>query len=273
MMERSPGTYGPEFLEPGFKENGSYFDAGLQVNVNPYGGNLTISAKDVSIPSQGKFELAFTRTFNSNSLYLPGMGISNQADSPLGEGWVGHYGILWAAGTPLPGGGPVPHPEFVDSSGARHRFYRHDLLNTEIPISSPGNNDEWISASMEILLKIDNDTYELLTPNGLKYTLERLYTTDTSTTPPQSILRYFYFVTTQVSDCYGNTWEIVYEEDITPYFEHPLVQSINDGFGRTLNFEYDTDQLGKRRLYKVRFNGKSGKILAEYDYEPSGTHA
>src|SRR5262245_17989037 len=116
-MERSPGTYGPEFLEPGFKEDGSYFNAGFQAKVNYYGGSLIISAEDVLIPSQGKCGLSFKRVFSSNSLFLPAQAISFQADSPLGEGWTAHYGLLWAAGTPLPSGGTVPHPEFIDSSG------------------------------------------------------------------------------------------------------------------------------------------------------------
>jgi RHS repeat-associated protein len=253
MRQTPPGSYGPEFSEPGFTEKGGFFDAGFQVSVNHYGGNLIVSATDVSIASQGKFGLFFKRTYNSYKASPLNHLILDQADSPLGLGWTYHYGILWPALF------PSFRPEFVDGTGARHIFYRHDHLDTVIPIASSGGYPTWISASLEILTQINSDNFVLFTPEGLKYEFRRI---------PQ----YAYLVPWRISDVYGNSWEISYEPDLAPYFEHPLVRSVTDGFQRRLSFVYTVPNAatGKKRLFRVSLDSTP---LAEYEYQHLHPHA
>jgi hypothetical protein len=90
----TPGEYEPVFQEIGFHDKGNYFDAGFQITVNHYGGNLLVSATDIAIPSQGKFSLAFHRTRNSNRILNPSQAVIVQGNGPLGLGWTCHYGLL-----------------------------------------------------------------------------------------------------------------------------------------------------------------------------------
>lgn len=245
----TPGSYGPEFAEPGYTAKNSYFAAGFQATVNHYGGNLMVAATDVDIASQGLHGLFFRRTYNSNSVQLQSMTVLGESDSPLGDGWTSHYGVLW---TSAPG---VFRPQFIDNTGARHLFYPHTVLTSVLGITSPGSNPTYISPRLEILRWIDAEHWELLTPGGLRYELEKL---------PQ----YGFLVPTRIRDVHGNTWTITYEPDANVYVQHPLPSKIRDGLGRELVFSYVT-RSGKKRLQSVRFDGRT---LAEYSYVTHGVH-
>ncbi len=250
--QTTPGEYGPVPEEIGFHEKGGYFDAGFQATVNHYGGNLIVSARDVSIASLGGWSLHFLRTHNSNKTFFSAIASPTidellAMDSPLGVGWTSHYGILW----PINPAKNQLRPELIDGTGAREIFYRHNKLNSVIPISGSGSDSTWISSSLKLLLKRANDRYELLTPQGLKWT----YTKETD---------YPYLVPTSVEDANGNTWEIKYETSaLLQYYEHPLIQFVEDDWGRRLNFEY-TLVLGKKRLYHIKLGSET---LATYEYE------
>lgn len=252
----TPGDYGPGYAEPGFHEKGDYFKAGFDAVVNRYGGNLVVSAKDVAIPSIGGFSLSFSRTWNSHRVSLLQQVAVAQADSPLGMGWIGHYGLLWAT---APG---QSRPEWVDRSGARHIFYPHALLSSVIPIpsSSPPANSVWISTSLEILVRNSATSYTLFTPDGLRYDLTQPANTN-----------YGFFVPTQITDAHGNTWTITYRQNVVAYFEHPLVEQVRDGLGRRLEFAYGTPSgsLGRQRLISVSLNGT---VLSTYQYRDDPQH-
>ncbi|HEV8398706.1 MAG TPA: hypothetical protein VGQ18_02585 [Gemmatimonadales bacterium] len=248
QRQLTPGSYGPVFQEVGFHDKGAYFEGGFQTTVNHYGGNLIVSATDVSIPSQGKFALAFYRTHNSNRTLNLTNTVPTQVDGPLGMGWTGHYGLLWR----LAPGQSSDNPEFVDGSGARHVFHAHNHLTTAIPIGSSGAR--WISPQMEILTRTDTDHYVLRTPSGLIYELTKLS-------------QYEYLVPTLIRDVHGNEWTLAYDATVAPYFEHPLPSSITDQTGRSLRFEYwqPVTNNTKKRLRYIRF-GNGGPTLAEYRY-------
>lgn len=246
----APGCYRPVFDEPGFHERGDYSEAAFQANVNLFGGNLVVTAKDVDIPSTGLFSLAFRRTHNT--LRLPSARDPDvlKADSPLGLGWTAHLGVLWPVGS-----GQLLRPVLVTGSGAREPFYVHNRLTTDIPITS--SYGVWISTSYKVLRKLDvnGNQYSLLTPEGLRYTFTRLS-------------QYAYWVPTRVDDAHGNGWDISYTSDSAPYFEHPLMSQITDGWGRTLYFNYDVprDQSqSSKRLSSISF-GMGGPHLAYYTY-------
>lgn len=253
----TPGEYGPGYSEPGFHDKGDYVKAGFDAVVNRYGGNLIVSAKDVSVPSIGTFGLGFSRTWNSQRVALLQPGVLTQADSPLGMGWTGHYGLLWAT---APG---QSRPEWVDRSGARHVFYPHSLLASVIPIptSSPPVNQAWISASLEVLVRNNSTSYTLFTPDGLGYDLAQPANTN-----------YGFFVPTLVTDASGNTWTLTYKQNVQAYFEHPLVESVRDGLGRHLDFVYGTPSGGLRRqrLTSVSLNGRT---IATYQYRDDPLHS
>ena len=257
MSVPTPGEYGPVFEEPGIHETGGYFDSGPQVTVNHYGGNLIVSATDVEIASQGGFGLFFKRTYNSNRVFERDQNTlvrEKKADSPLGYGWTAHYGILlpmdwdWQR---------LPRHQFVDSSGSRHLFYPHNHLTSQIPIKSSKGDHTWISSSLNLLTRVDDTVFEMLTPNGLKYRFEQY--------DPHHFYS-SYYVPKLISDIHENSWKIDYESPGQGfYYEHPLVSSVTDDYGRMLVFEYAPVNIPeKKRLKKVKFQGT---ILAEYTYQ------
>ena len=247
------GNYFPIHKEIGFTSDGGYFDAGFQATVNRFSGNLLVSQTDISISSIGGFGLFFGRTYNSNSAYdaeFQRPFISR--DGPLGQGWTGHYGLLFI------GNGPSV---WVDPSGGREIFYRHDHLN--IPITGDGN-ESWISKSLKILVRKGNDYY-IYTPDGLTYKL--VSQAETRIRKP-----------VEVRDVHGNTWDIVYESDSDSQYlyqdidhglvNHPLVKSVTDDWGRRLNFTYQTIN-GRKRLSRIQLGNQR---LATYSYETAGEH-
>jgi hypothetical protein len=243
MPATGPGTVGPQFAEPGFSTTPSYLAAGFQATVNQFGGNLLVSATDVEIPHQGIIGLWFRRTHNSNVMQTAHQSVAGESDSPLGDGWTSHYGVLWTAAP------NVPRPEFIDNSGARHLFYPHTLLADVLPIASPAPYPTYISAQLEILRQIDDTQWELFAPNGLKTSFEKL-------------TQYEFLVPTGMTDAFGNSSTITYEADVNLYFQHPLPKKITDGLNRFLEFSY-TVVAGKKRLSEIRLDGH---VLASYAY-------
>ena len=249
------GEYGPVYSEPGFHPNGGYFEMGFEAMVNHFGGNLIITSTDVAIPSIGGFDLSFTRTYNSNRAYDAEFALpSSDYDGPLGLGWVGHLGVLYPNGSDA--------PEWSDPSGARERFFSHDHLNGQIPISGT-NGLAWISKSLKVLV-LDGSDYLLYFPNGTRY---RLAFEDNN----------LFYKPVAVTDAFGNTWSIDYlHESDTEYtvlnidvgvVNHPLIHTIRDDFGRILQFHYTTIG-GKKRLQRISL---SNQTMAEYTYKLSSS--
>ncbi len=249
-IERTPGDYVPAFEKTGFDEDDAHLGVGYAARVSHFAGSLNISNEDIRVPTVSPFAFAFRRTYTSNKVSLSGPTTLPQADSPLGLGWVAHYGVLWAA---APG---QSRPEFIDGTGQRHRFFQHGTLATEIPLSSAGTRPTWISDDLTVLVSIDDDHYELYMPSGVVYEFERL---------PQ----YAFQVVTRVRDIHGNSFVISYLPDAAPYFEHPLVSSIHDDIDRAISFVYGPpeEETGKRRLAKVLLDGAE---VGAYSYVYDG---
>ena len=250
------GGYGPVFQETGLSAPGGYFDAGFDVVVNRFGGNLIVSSRDAGVASIGGFGLFFERTYNSNRAYDAEFGIPlPRNDGPLGQGWSCHYGALILD--------PLSRPEWQDGAGGREIFYTHDHLRTRINISGDGG-EAWITKSLKILIK-QGATYWLYTPAGLRYKLT--YQTDNRFYRPE-----------EIRDADGNTWTLTYESDSDSFSQytyldgdglahHPLVKTLRDDWGRQLTFGYTTI-LGKKRLTSLVLGGQ---VLATYGYLPSGS--
>jgi len=248
------GGYLPVFREVGFTPNGGYVSAGFQATVNHFGGNLMLSATDVAIPGLGPLGLSFSRSYNSNRAYDAEFNRPFRSrDSPLGQGWTAHLGILYPNAD--------HRPVWADPSGGREIFYRHDHLLSQLPIVGDGNQ-AWISSSLKILVR-DGPDYLIYTPGGLTYRLASQV--DLALRKP-----------VEIADVHGNKIRITYEADSDTqysfndvdfgYVNHPLIRTIEDDWGRRLQFFYQTVN-GRKRLQSVRLGTQT---LASYTYTTSG---
>jgi hypothetical protein len=91
-----PGCWRPVHEAPGFHEKANHVGIEHSVHVNPFGGQLTVAAVDIALPSlmQG-FSLRVRRVHNSSRLTVPAPAPNPGIhDGPLGLGWTFHYGVL-----------------------------------------------------------------------------------------------------------------------------------------------------------------------------------
>ena len=241
------GEYGSAFEEMGFHDAGDYFSPGDQVHVNKFGGNLIISARDIDVPSIGDYSLFFQRTHNSGGGIVNNNPTSSlrESDGPLGVGWTSHYGLLKVAQN--------GRPEFVDGTGAREIFYRHNASNLS-SLRLGDEQDTWISQSLNILYRETPTRWYLFKANGTRYTFDFVVTGK--------------FVPTTIEDKAGNEWDISYEDNWTAdYPNHPIIERITDDTNRYLQFSYTT--VGQKpRISSIRLNGSTTK--ARYTYTTSG---
>ena len=246
-IHATDGGYGPIFKETGFHANGGYLDTGPDITVNHYGGNVILSNTDVSLPSSGDFGLFFNRTYNSNYAYDPELGQPLGHDSPMGQGWLAHFGVLY------PNNGY--RPTLVTPSGGREVFYNHDYLTNQIPFvgSSP---KYYISPSMSILYEVASDNiWWLLRADGVAFAF--------------SSHNNKAYVPIVVFDLFLNRWDIFYDQseydfDDGVYTHHPKVNRVVDGYGRILEFEYGQKLNGRDRLTGISFDNRR---LASFEYQ------
>src|SRR5687767_9400844 len=160
-----PGCFKPVHEMPGFHEKADHLTTDQNFHVNPFGGQATLTAIDVDLPSlMEHIGLRMVRVHNSGRLKvplpLPGPQIH---DGPLGLGWTFHFGVLWPPELPEQGSSRW---SLVNGDGSVEVFYVHSHLSSQLPITSAGSNQVWISASMNVLrLVTANQVYEILTPN------------------------------------------------------------------------------------------------------------
>jgi len=251
FLQAETGAYRPEFSEVGFSARGGLSPTPFQASINRYGGNLLVSATDVAIPSLGEFGLSFSRTYNSRRAYDGDFGFLDSRDSPLGHGWTAHLGILYVNSV-------ESRPVWVDPSGGREIFYRHDVI-TGINISGSGG-EAWISRSMKILIRGSGTDYMMYTPSGVRYKLTM--GSETSIRKPK-----------EITDIHGNKWQVNYESNSDQQYSttdvdlgfvnHPLIKEIYDDENRRLYFNYTTMQ-GKKRLQNIMLGSQT---LATYGYQ------
>jgi RHS repeat-associated protein len=219
-----------------------------------------VTSVDVDLPSlMDQIGLRMVRVHSSSRLTVP-LPLPSPAihDGPLGLGWTFHFGVLWPPTLPGPTSGRW---SLVNGDGSVEVFYVHNHLSSTLPITSVGSNPEWISESVKVLrLVTANVKYEMLTPDGLKYTFERPAGFASSR-----------FVPTQIEDRHGNLLTIAYVTT-QDYIEHPIIDYIKDQEDRRIVFVYQT-QTGPgtlRRLDEIRFkkgSGGNGTLLGSYMYE------
>lgn len=222
-----------------------------QISVTPYGGNLVIQATDISVPSIGGFGLQVTRTYHSDRLlyHNPQKPIDllefQRRRSPLGLGWTFHYGVIWPE---LNSQTQSLNYELVNGDGTREAFYLNDEASQEmkqLKIVAPPGGDSYVSKSLSVLYRSAN-VIIVHRPNGLKITFQQLNSISGASMKclgsvdigGVAINICDRFVATTIEDLSGNTWKITYDLEKQEYFEHPIIQWIEDDEQRKLEFVY-----------------------------------
>ena len=251
--ETTPDAYGPAFCTLGTDTAQAHFTPGPQVVVNRFGGNLMAQSTDVDLPSVGGFALRFVRTHNSGGAQDNSYGRARRQQGPLGQGWTAHYGLVVLH----PDSGPTWHT----GTGTRRHFYRHDTLSAlQVQASRPIVR-QWVDDALHVLAEHADHTLTLFAPDGRR-TLFAWIRNDG---------REGHYVAQEIADDAGNKWALTYERDWWhDYPLHPVVRTLQDEEGRTLNFLYQKIA-AHPRLTKIDLDGKA---LAFYDYRsaPDGAY-
>lgn len=229
----TPGQYGPVYDEPGLHESGDAFSVSAGTFVNLFGGTMIAVGSDVALSSTGDFAFGFSRMYSS---------VRRNEDGPLGVGWVGHYGLLIL--------NPGQKPQFEDGTGARQLFYAHDQPSLS-GLKPTGKSVVGISPTLSVLT-LEGGSYYMYTATGLRYQFAL-----------RSQNRH---VPVSIWDKYGNLWTVTYGADWwTQYPNHPIVESVVDEAGRTLDFVYTNDS--PPRLDKINLVSAGSTLLqASYTY-------
>ena len=110
--------------------------------IDPFTGSVNLNHTDLVIPGAGGFDLAFTRYYSSNNVYLDGYSTTPQSDDPtprtlkpqshLGIGWDMHFGRVKrnrnTACSQNPGSSAADNPILELPNGSQKQLIENNTL-------------------------------------------------------------------------------------------------------------------------------------------------
>lgn len=270
------GAIPADYMEPGFSNKRDY--TGDQPNefIDPFGGSLHLSYKDLIVPGNGGIDIVVNRVYHS--LTETGGYLSNSVTgggrTTTGIGWDIHFGRVWPNGTSVnqnsnPAGcrrgtpASTSNPVLELPDGTRKILTDADSTVTTYAYIT---KDRWIAKCVTAAEDVSGTGgLKVISPEGTEYLFT--HKNRTALTQPWSDAPYSI---TKITDVNGNWMQFTY---LNPSYNYLTTFSgITTSDGRSVSFTYDytnpanstslTQQTSKAALRSITI----GTQTVQYNY-------
>lgn len=235
------------YYEPGINPYREQVGQDGVSSVDPYTGALKVRHLDLLIPGNGGLDIKVMRTYDSSRVIQ--FGVGGGQTSPIGNGWIFHFGYMSGYKVCQPGtAGHIP-PTIQLPDGAEFRLAKAPVGFAHLYTSREGWVADCANAST-------GEGLIVYSPEGLKYEM-------TVKGILGAVIGANIYYVKKITDRHGN-W-LSFDYQTTNNKAYVLKLTANDG--RVVDFRYYPGTITGERLASISADGRSW--LFEYAY--SGT--
>ena len=262
----------PDFYqEPGVHSSREMsFDPLSRETIDPFSGVLRHQYVDLVVPGNG-IDIVVTRTYHSKQR-APGVFGKPflLGRTTTGVGWDIHFGRVYYDGTLTPGGCAIPLIGGQPLSSKNPAIELPDGTRKVVFTSLPGVSEEFMTKDRWVATcvpgvhneggRIHNDGgLEVRTPNGMKYTFDRLSRVKGAV--GSDYAGSFAWHLTRMEDLNGNWIEVDYRDRTRAQYTE--IERVRAKDGRVVDFTYTNAGSGGSLLTRIEAYGE----VWNYEYE------
>lgn len=230
-----------DYMEPGFSNKRDYTGDQPNEYIDPFGGSLHLTYKDLVVRGNGGMDIVVNRVYHSlteTGGYLSN-SITGGGRTTTGIGWDVHFGRVWPNGTNLLGStNPAGRKKGTSSSSGNPVLEladgtRKTLVDSDSTNYSFITKDRWIAKAITPAEDVSGlGGLRVISPEGTEY----LFTHKNRTALTQAWSEAPFSIT-KITDKNGNWMQFYY---LNPNFNYLTTFSgITTSDGRSVSFNYD----------------------------------
>ncbi|MEW6120021.1 MAG: hypothetical protein AB1593_08025 [Pseudomonadota bacterium] len=237
------------YYEPGINPYREQMSQDGVTSVDPYSGTLKVQHVDLLLPGNGGLDIKVMRVYDSARVVQ--IGVGGGLLSPIGNGWIFHFGSISGYDVCNPTtGNYAMRPTVNLQDGSQFRLYKAPSGFGHLYTSKEG----WVA---DCANAATGEGLVVTSPEGVRYEM-------TVKGVLGLVVGENVFYVKKVTDKHGNWLSFDYQVTNNKAY----VKRVTSNDGRTVDFLYNAaGGLSGERLTKVSANGKNW----QYEYALSGT--